>query len=169
MAEVTSAHAAEAARTVKQFADSDWIASALLARYMITADTDAGALWWADGTRAEHLGTGNYGWVRTGPCVVPAHRVIWIAADGEIPPGLQVNHMNGLKWDNRRANLELVTIGNNARHGRGLPYMNHHDAAAALAELASDPAPPPGVDPYGSGYFSGGRIIAGLKSHRHGS
>lgn len=160
MAEVVSAHATEAARTAKQFADSDWLASALLARNMVTADTEAGAVWWADGGRAEELREDKYGWVKVGPCSVPAHRVIWIAAEGEIPAGLQVNHMNGLKWDNRRANLELVTIGNNVRHAYGLPYLNHHEASAALAELASDPTPPPGINPYG-GNVVAGRLIKG--------
>ena len=134
---------------------------------MLTADTEAGALWWADGTRAEQLGTGGYGWVRVGPCKIPAHRAIWIAAEGEIPPALQINHVNRLKWDNRRANLELVTIGSNIRHAHGLPYRNHHDAVAELAELETDPAPPPGIDPYG-GSMVCGRVIAAPTAHRPG-
>jgi hypothetical protein len=134
IAAVMRAHGEEARRTAKQFTDGDWVASALLARNLIRADTEAGAVWWPDGTRAEELVDG-YGQVRAGHCRTPAHRIIWIAGDGEIPAGIQVNHINKLRWDNRRANLELVTFAENIRHGHGSPYLNYHDAMAGLAEL----------------------------------
>ncbi|HHA2946403.1 TPA: HNH endonuclease signature motif containing protein [Stenotrophomonas maltophilia] len=47
---------------------------------------------------------------------VLAHRVVWEAAVGPIPLGLQVNHKNGVKTDNRLCNLELVTPSENLRH-----------------------------------------------------
>jgi hypothetical protein len=132
------AHAEEARRTVKQFADTDWLASALLGRDLIRADAEAGELWWAGEARAEELQSSLYGAVRVGPVKCPAHRVIWIAAEGEIPPGIQINHINRRRWDNRRANLELVTFGNNIRHAYGTPYLNYHDAVSQYAVL-----PPP--------------------------
>lgn len=145
VAALRRAHAEEAARTAKQFTDNDWIASALLARRMIHADAEAGELWWPDGTRAEVMRHDFYGCVHAGPQVCPAHRIIWIAADGEIPPGIQVNHLNRLRWDNRRANLELVTPENNQRHRHGSPYVNYRDAVRQLAEL---PAAPDEIQPY---------------------
>ena len=45
-----------------------------------------------------------------------AHRVIWEAVHGPIPDGHEINHKNGVKTDNRIANLELVTRGENIRH-----------------------------------------------------
>lgn len=45
-----------------------------------------------------------------------AHRLVWEAVHGPIPEGLQINHLNGIKADNRIANLELVTPKENARH-----------------------------------------------------
>lgn len=161
-AAVLAAHATEAARTDKQFTDSDWLAHALLGRGAIRADAMAGELWWPDGTRAEQLTTGGYGCVRIRPCAVPAHRVIWIAAEGPIPAGLQINHINKLRWDNRRANLEVVSYGNNVRHALGQPYITYHDALRELAELEPQPAT---IDPYGDS-MQCGRVIAGPRYRR---
>lgn len=44
------------------------------------------------------------------------HRLIWIIANGEIPEGMEINHKNGNKSDNRLLNLELVTKSENAIH-----------------------------------------------------
>jgi hypothetical protein len=138
-AEIMRAHLEEASRTARQFDGTDWIASALLARHLVRADAAAGAIWWQDGTRAEKLLPSFYGTVRSGPCQVPAHRVIWIAAEGEIPAGIQVNHINKRRWDNRRANLELVTHINNIWHAHGYPYLTTADEGRRSAV----PLPPP--------------------------
>lgn len=45
-----------------------------------------------------------------------AQRFIWEAAHGPIPDGMQINHINGLKTDNRLANLECVTPSENRTH-----------------------------------------------------
>lgn len=45
-----------------------------------------------------------------------AHRVIWESAHGPIPDGLTINHINGIKTDNRLSNLELMTRAENSRH-----------------------------------------------------
>lgn len=59
---------------------------------------------------------------------VQAHIVIWTRANGEIPDGLQINHENLIKTDNRLANLELVTGHQNIQHsydnGRTKPWAN---------------------------------------------
>lgn len=44
------------------------------------------------------------------------HRVVARAFIGEIPEGQFVNHVNGVKTDNRAANLEYVTASENMRH-----------------------------------------------------
>lgn len=44
------------------------------------------------------------------------HRAIWISMYGEIPTGLQINHINGIKADNRLCNLEVVTPRENILH-----------------------------------------------------
>jgi hypothetical protein len=48
---------------------------------------------------------------------VAAHRLIWASFNGPIPEGLQINHRNGKKNDNRLANMELLTPSENTAHG----------------------------------------------------
>ena len=45
-----------------------------------------------------------------------AHRMIWIYFNGEISKGLEINHKNGIKNDNKLSNLELVTKSENVKH-----------------------------------------------------
>lgn len=44
------------------------------------------------------------------------HRIVWESVHGPIPDGLQINHKNGIKTDNRIDNLELVTPRQNHDH-----------------------------------------------------
>ncbi len=45
-----------------------------------------------------------------------AHRLVWEAFNGPIPDGLEINHRNGVKDDNRLENLEVVTASQNKLH-----------------------------------------------------
>lgn len=45
-----------------------------------------------------------------------AHRMIWIYANGDISDGIQIDHINGVRSDNRLANLRLVTNAENHRN-----------------------------------------------------
>lgn len=41
------------------------------------------------------------------------HRVIWYYFNGEIPEGMEIDHINGNKQDNRLSNLRCVTHSEN--------------------------------------------------------
>lgn len=48
--------------------------------------------------------------------VVYAHRLVWVSRNGAVPNGVEINHKDGNKSNNRLTNLELVTHTDNARH-----------------------------------------------------
>lgn len=43
------------------------------------------------------------------------HRIVWIAGHGILGVGLQIDHRNGIKTDNRLANLDAVSGAENMR------------------------------------------------------
>lgn len=47
---------------------------------------------------------------------VNVHRLVVLSFIGEIPDGMQINHINGVKTDNRAENLEIVTPSENMKH-----------------------------------------------------
>ncbi|GAA3765626.1 HNH endonuclease signature motif containing protein [Micromonospora maritima] len=137
----------------------DTLAQVALQRGDITADPITGAIHKANGDRAELLDkrTG-YGRVQVFAkplTLAMAHRVIWIAAHGLIPDGLQVNHINRRRWDNRIANLELVTPKGNSRHWRGYGYDRIGEQPDSvdidwLNRMGGGEKPPKQVSPYHS-------------------
>lgn len=44
------------------------------------------------------------------------HRIIYEAVHGRIAPGMDINHINGCKTDNRIVNLEVATRSENIAH-----------------------------------------------------
>jgi len=45
------------------------------------------------------------------------HRLVYDAFHGGVPHGMQINHKNGDKMDNRLVNLDAVTPSQNIQHG----------------------------------------------------
>jgi hypothetical protein len=65
-----------------------------------------------------------------------AHRLVWRALVGPIPPGLVINHKNGCKSDNRPENLELVTYSENTKHAYRIGLMDEHGERNPAAKLS---------------------------------
>ena len=52
---------------------------------------------------------------RKGVCI-DEHRIVWIKANGPIPKGMIIHHINGNPRDNRLENLELTNRSKHAVH-----------------------------------------------------
>lgn len=66
------------------------------------------------------------------------HRLVWILANGNIPDGFEVHHINGIKTDNRIENLVILSKSDHAKRHTG-NYDSEHNAqcASRSAELIS--------------------------------
>ena len=51
------------------------------------------------------------------------HRIVWESFYGPIPKGMQINHINEIKTDNRLCNIELCTPKYNVNYGTGKDRM----------------------------------------------
>lgn len=60
------------------------------------------------------------------------HRLIWIAANGLIPEGMMIDHINRDRSDNRLENLNLVDAKGNAQNRRN--YSGRKNPAAKFSE-----------------------------------
>jgi hypothetical protein len=68
------------------------------------------------GTVAGYIARDGYRRIRIDGEKCLAHRMIWIYANGDIPAGMQIDHINGVRDDNRIANLRTVTHAENQRN-----------------------------------------------------
>ena len=70
---------------------------------------------------------------------VSAHRLVWQYLFGVIPKGMEINHKNGVKTDNRPENLEVVTPSENALHAHKLGLAAARKGSACnLSKLQED-------------------------------
>lgn len=64
-----------------------------------------------------------------------AHRLVWQWLHGDIPDGLVVNHINGIKHDNRPSNLEVVTYSENLKHAHRTGLVDQRGSRNPYAKL----------------------------------
>lgn len=68
------------------------------------------------------------------------HRIVAACFIGSIPVGYEVNHINGIKTDNRASNLEIVTKSENTKHayrtGLAKPPSGEKNGGAKLSNDA---------------------------------
>lgn len=67
-----------------------------------------------------------------------AHRVVWQHFKGDIPPGEEINHDNGLKDDNRPSNLLCGTAGANIEHAQRYGLLDQHGQRNPAAKLTDN-------------------------------
>ena len=70
------------------------------------------------------VGTKGYGYARSDGRNALAHRVAWQMYRGEIPSGLQIDHLCRNRKCVRPEHMELVTIRTNVLRGIGLSAIN---------------------------------------------
>lgn len=99
-------------------------------RTMLSYSRETGFLTWvtcpAGGQGAIRVKSGTpvtcksvYGYVvvRVNKVLYPAHRIIWLWETGDWPPAM-IDHVNGIKDDNRWENLRLATASQNGANRR---------------------------------------------------
>jgi HNH endonuclease len=65
-----------------------------------------------------------------------AHRLVWHCLRGPIPDGLEINHRNGVKDDNRPENLEPCTSSENQRHAYRTGLKDQRGERSPAAKLS---------------------------------
>lgn len=71
-------------------------------------------------SRVGDTSTNGYERVTVDGRSVAAHRVVYEAVHGPIPPGLSINHLDGVKLNNRPDNLEAATQSRQMAHAYSL-------------------------------------------------
>ena len=120
---------------MSQHTSSDPVIIEALRSGVITADPETGRVYRNGRMVAAGVTRAGYRITRVAKRNCLQHRIVWIAANGPIPDGLEINHRNGLRDDNRLANLELVTRSQNVRHARANAALRDYPTEALDPEF----------------------------------
>lgn len=104
---------------------------------LLEYDQKTGRFTWRAGHGGVAAGTiagcvGNHGYIQIGVLgrKILAHRLAWFCAYGDWPE--EIDHVNGVRTDNRIANLRVVTRAENCRNSRR--YRNNKTGACGVWE-----------------------------------
>lgn len=91
-------------------------------------------------SRVGDTGSNGYERVSIDGRSVAAHRVVYEAVHGPIPPGMSINHLDGVKLNNRPDNLEVATQSQQMAHAYslGLRSGNGLTGKARTSRLSAD-------------------------------
>ncbi len=68
------------------------------------------------------------------------HRKVWEEHNGDIPDGMEVDHINNNKTDNRIENLQLLSVKQNRQRYKGgkgyIKYYNRYRASKTFNNVA---------------------------------
>ena len=87
------------------------------------------------GMLASHPRKDGYKGVRFKGEAYLAHRLIWILLKGNIPKGLQIDHINRDKSDNRIENLRLVNHSENQINNEAKGYTKDKSTGLYMARI----------------------------------
>ena len=123
----------------------------------------------------------NIGYLNVGLCDINGrvrryyvHRLVCKAFVGDIPPRYEVNHKNGIKEDNRAANLEIVTSSENQQHayrtglqkplttGKGIVALKNGNVIGTFKSIKEM------CQALSLNRPSVGRVLKGTRSKHHG-
>ena len=99
--------------------------NSVIANELLRYDPETGVLYWRvsvrsgarTGQRAGCPGNRGYRQVKICGQLYMAHRLIWLIVYGEFPPN-EIDHINGVRDDNRLVNLRAVTRSENRMNQR---------------------------------------------------
>ena len=67
-----------------------------------------------------------------------AHRIAWFKTNGSIPEGFMIDHINGVKTDNRIENLRLICKSGNMQNSKWKGYRLHKASGKYAAAIKID-------------------------------
>lgn len=75
------------------------------------------------GKECGHIDKAGYVRTKLNSKMTFAHRIVWEMHNGKIPEGMEIDHINGVKSDNRIENLRLVSHAVNMKNK--ISYKNN--------------------------------------------
>lgn len=66
------------------------------------------------------------------------HRLVMLAFVGPRPDGMQINHKNGIKTDNRLENLEYCTASQNMKHAHATGLQSNRGERHSRSKLTNE-------------------------------